>query len=242
MCVVDLRPEDGRASLSLSGSTIGVRRKAVSTSVRTPKPKAVDLELQFGMPDEILQENSGEGDGPQDEDDEPDVEAPVSNMLEVWVGCNSRIAVISVASRSITASWEAHVGYRITSIQTVGQHVWTGADIRICIWDKHTKKQLVGEGGQPLERQVEYGVVCMLACRRPNRKYHIWTGSANGSITVWSSNINKRSKVIYQVLNGHKKDSVHSLVDCGRGTVCSGSYGNPLDKNRDNSLCVWCYQ
>jgi serine/threonine protein kinase/GTPase SAR1 family protein len=252
MCLVDLRPEDGRASLSVSGTTIGVRRRAASTAVRSQRIVATGNleqdELQFGMGDEVpAQEASGEADDASDSEKDTDIgddesRPTVSSMLEVWVGCNSRMVVVSVATRSISASWEAHVGYRITSIQTVGQHVWTGADIRICIWDKHSKKQLIGEGGHPLERQVEYGVVCMLACRRPNNKYHIWTGSANGSIIVWSSNINKKDKVIFQVLNGHKKDSVHSLVDCGRGTVCSGSYGNPTDKNRDNSLCVWCYQ
>jgi serine/threonine protein kinase len=218
MCLVDIASRDSVTAPPRSATTHDAAGDSTSTSSseeQQPTSLPADVASSGGIADEL--------------------------QREVWVGCYSQLLVINSQDRQVSAAWEAHKGYRITSIQCIGNHVWTGADVRICLWDKRTRRQLIGPDGQPEERLVEFGVVCMIAVKRPNNKYHIWTGSSNGAIIIWSSNIAKKTKTILQVLNGHKKDSVHTLVDVGNDVVCSGSYGNPSDKNRDNSLCVWYY-
>lgn len=160
----------------------------------------------------------------------------------VWMGSYSKIIVINTETLQVIDSWEAHSGYRIMAMSVAGPNVWTGSELRICVWDKETRKQLIDPNGAKVERLVEFGVVSLITVKRPNDITHIWSGDSNGTVTVWNSDLTKPGLSIYQVLNNHKKDSVHAILNIEDGTtICTGSYGNPLSKAKDNSICLWQY-
>lgn len=162
--------------------------------------------------------------------------------VNVWMGSYSKIIVIDSNTHQVLDSWEAHSGYRIMAMTLVGSNIWTGSELRICVWDKESRKQLVDSTGAKVERLIEFGVVSMITVKRSNELTHVWSGDSNGTVTVWNSDLSKPTLSIYQVLNNHKKDSVHAILNIDDGaTICTGSYGNPLSKTKDNSICLWQY-
>lgn len=173
--------------------------------------------------------------------------APIFCMVlvdeqNVWMGSYSKIIVIDSNSLQVIDSWEAHNGYRIMAMSVAGNNVWTGSELRICVWDKNTRKALTDAQGTKVERLVEFGVVSLITVKRPNDVTHVWSGDSNGTVTVWNSDLTKPGLSIYQVLNNHKKDSVHAIISLDDGnTICTGSYGNPISKTKDNSICLWQY-
>ena len=174
--------------------------------------------------------------------------APIFCMVlvdeqNVWMGSYSKIIVIDSSTLQVVDSWEAHSGYRIMAMSVAGANVWTGSELRICVWDKNTRKPLTDAQGTKIERLVEFGVVSLITVKRPNDITHVWSGDSNGTVTVWNSDLTKPGLSIYQVLNNHKKDSVHAILNLDDGnTICTGSYGNPLSKAKDNSICLWQYE
>lgn len=167
----------------------------------------------------------------------------------IWLGSYSKIIVVKVNERTVVDAWEAHSGYRIMAMSVAGSTVWTGSELRICLWDKVTRKAIIDANTNlPAERLVEFGVVSLITTKRPNEGLHVWSGDSNGTVTVWNAdnptNANTTSKPtnpIFQVLSNHKKDSVHAILILDDGTVCTGSYGNPNSKTKDNSICLWQY-
>lgn len=162
----------------------------------------------------------------------------------IWMGSYSKIVVVDASTLAVVDSWEAHSGYRIMAMAVAGNTVWTGSELRICMWDKTTRKAVIDAStGAQAERLVEFGVVSLLTVKRPNDVTHVWSGDSNGTVTVWNADaVSKPGSSIFQVLSNHKKDSVHAILGLDDGTtVCTGSYGNPNSKMKDNSICLWQY-
>ena len=170
----------------------------------------------------------------------------------IWMGSYSKIIVVNASERTVVDAWDAHSGYRIMAMSVAGPTVWTGSELRICLWDKITRKPIIDStSGAPAERLVEFGVVSLITIKRPNEGLHVWSGDSNGTVTVWNADnptlasnptsTSKPANPIFQVLSNHKKDSVHAILGLDDGTVCTGSYGNPNSKTKDNSICLWQY-
>lgn len=170
----------------------------------------------------------------------------------VWMGSYAKLIVVRASERTVVDAWEAHSGYRIMAMSVAGSTVWTGSELRICLWDKTTRKAIIDASTNlPAERLVEFGVVSLITIKRPNEGLHVWSGDSNGTVTVWHADnpalatspvsASKPANPIFQVLSNHKKDSVHAILSLDDGTVCTGSYGNPNSKTKDNSICLWQY-